>query len=162
MPWELALSKWFMCIYSDVLPVETVLRIWDCLFYEGSKILIRVALTLVLQRQHQILMTDEFSKLVIEFKNCAADKTVVACHTFIPEVFRLSSPLPSKQVEKMRQGISMEVNKELSIQDEKRKEMKQRNEKENKAIAMDDSGEERDGNKKDLESPQEPKKEKMI
>ena len=128
MPWELALSKWFMCIYSDVLPVETVLRIWDCLFYEGSKILIRVALTLVLQRQHQILMTDEFSKLVIEFKNCAADKTVVACHTFIPEVFRLSSPLPSKQVEKMRQGISIEVNKELSIQDEKRKEMKQRNE----------------------------------
>ena len=126
MPWELALSKWFMCIYSDVLPVETVLRIWDCLFYEGSKILIRVALTLVLQRQHQILMTDEFSKLVIEFKNCAADKTVVACHTFIPEVFRLSSPLPSKQVEKMRQGISIEVNKELSIQDEKRKEMKQR------------------------------------
>ena len=162
MPWELALSKWFMCIYSDVLPVETVLRIWDCLFYEGSKILIRVALTLVLQRQHQILMTDEFSKLVIEFKNCAADKTVVACHTFIPEVFRLSSPLPSKQVEKMRQGISIEVNKELSIQDEKRKEMKQRNEKENKAIATDDSGEERESNKKDLESPQEPKKEKMI
>ena len=40
--------------------------------------------------------------------------------------------------------------------------MKQRNENENKAIVTDDSGEERDGNKKDLESPQEPKKEKMI
>lgn len=124
MPWELALSKWFMCLYSDVLPIETVLRIWDCLFYEGSKILIRVALTLVIQRQNEILMTDEFSNLVIEFKNCATNAATVQCHAFVVKVFELSSPLPSKQLEKLRQDIAATVRKELAIQEEKRNDMK--------------------------------------
>ena len=128
MPWELALSKWFMCLYSDVLPIETVLRIWDCLFYEGSKILIRVALTLVIQRQQEILMTDEFSKLVLEFKNCTNNATTVQCHAFVVKVFELSSPLPSKQLDKVRQDIAATVRKELAIQDEKRNAMKKERE----------------------------------
>eukprot|EP00088_Acartia_fossae_P018268 TRINITY_DN20539_c0_g1_i4.p1 TRINITY_DN20539_c0_g1~~TRINITY_DN20539_c0_g1_i4.p1 ORF type:complete len:301 (+),score=32.21 TRINITY_DN20539_c0_g1_i4:53-955(+) len=37
VPWALLSSKWFICLFVDVLPVETVLRIWDCLFAEGSK-----------------------------------------------------------------------------------------------------------------------------
>ena len=129
MPWELALSKWFMCLYSDVLPIETVLRIWDCLFYEGSKILIRVALTLVIQRQHEILMADEFSKLVTEFKNCSTNAATVHCHAFITKVFELSSPLPSKQLEKLRQEIAGNVKKELDLQDEKRIALKKNREK---------------------------------
>ena len=41
MPWALFCSKWFVCLYCEVLPVETVLRVWDTVFYEGSKILFR-------------------------------------------------------------------------------------------------------------------------
>ena len=162
MPWELALSKWFMCLYSDVLPIETVLRIWDCLFYEGSKILIRVALSLVIQRQNEILMTDEFSKLVIEFKNCATDATAVDCHSFMGKVFELSSPLPSKQLEKLRQEISVNVKKELAIQDEKRKEIKRLNEAKKNSAPKSDSKEQDDNNKQSSGSIEETNKENMI
>lgn len=38
MPFAVVTTKWFICMFAEVLPVETVLRIWDCLFLEGSKV----------------------------------------------------------------------------------------------------------------------------
>lgn len=40
----LATTSWFMSIFIGTLPVETVLRVWDSFFYEGSKTLFRIAL----------------------------------------------------------------------------------------------------------------------
>lgn len=31
-------TKWFVCMFAEVLPVETTLRVWDCLFMEGRKV----------------------------------------------------------------------------------------------------------------------------
>ena len=63
MPWALFCSKWFVCLYCEVLPVETVLRIWDTLFYEGSKILFRVALGLLKLTQDRLLSKADFASL---------------------------------------------------------------------------------------------------
>lgn len=40
----LGLTNWLMSLYVGSLPLETTLRVWDCLFYEGSKTFFRVAL----------------------------------------------------------------------------------------------------------------------
>ncbi len=53
VPWALVCSKWFVCLFVDVLPVETTLRVWDCLFNEGSKILIRCDVLLNLLCCHE-------------------------------------------------------------------------------------------------------------
>ncbi|GAB1319373.1 Rab-GAP TBC domain-containing protein [Madurella fahalii] len=42
----LCMTAWFMSCFIGTLPIETVLRVWDVFFYEGSRTLFRVALTL--------------------------------------------------------------------------------------------------------------------
>ena len=43
--------------------METTLRVWDCLFYEGSKILLRIAIALVASNSAQILAARDFTAL---------------------------------------------------------------------------------------------------
>ena len=42
-PITLCTTSWFMSVFIGSLPIESVLRVWDVLFYEGSKTLFRVA-----------------------------------------------------------------------------------------------------------------------
>lgn len=41
---SLCTTNWFMSLFIGTLPIESVLRVWDILFYEGSRTLFRVAL----------------------------------------------------------------------------------------------------------------------
>ncbi|XP_044752734.1 growth hormone-regulated TBC protein 1-A-like isoform X2 [Coccinella septempunctata] len=83
MPWAMVTTKWFICLFVEVLPTETVLRIWDCIFYEGSKIIFRVGLTLIKLHKVEILRTKELSELIACFKEMRNHKEVVDCHQFM-------------------------------------------------------------------------------
>jgi len=45
-PITLCTTAWFMSCFIGTLPIETTLRVWDAFFYEGSKTLFRIALTI--------------------------------------------------------------------------------------------------------------------
>lgn len=45
-PISLCTTSWFMSMFIGTLPIESVLRVWDVVFYEGSKMLFRVALAI--------------------------------------------------------------------------------------------------------------------
>ena len=60
-----------------------MLRIWDALFFEGSKILLRVALTLVKKSEDKLLQADTFAKAVDIFKVMVTEPIVLNCHTFM-------------------------------------------------------------------------------
>lgn len=62
---------------------QTVLRIWDCLFNEGSKIIFRVALTLIKQHQAFILEATSFADICEKFKEITKGSFVTECHTFM-------------------------------------------------------------------------------
>ena len=119
LPWAVITTKWFICLFAEVLPIEvckhfnsyfyynyivnilhfrlfheifkylilislqTTLRIWDCLFYEGNKIIFRVALTLIKRNQESLLACQEFSDLADCFKGITKDSIVLQCHEFM-------------------------------------------------------------------------------
>ncbi|KAI0160884.1 RabGAP/TBC [Hypoxylon sp. FL1284] len=45
-PITLCMTAWFMSCFIGTLPIESVLRVWDVFFYEGSKTLFRIALAI--------------------------------------------------------------------------------------------------------------------
>ena len=60
-----------------------MLRIWDCLFNEGSKIIFRVALTLIKQHQAFILEATSVADISERFKEITRGSFVTECHTFM-------------------------------------------------------------------------------
>ncbi|KAK9458142.1 hypothetical protein V1511DRAFT_519979 [Dipodascopsis uninucleata] len=46
-PVTLCTAAWFMSGFIGVLPIESVVRVWDCFFYEGPKVFFRIALTIL-------------------------------------------------------------------------------------------------------------------
>ena len=53
-PISLCTTSWFMSLYIGTLPIESVLRVWDVLFYEGSRTLFRVALAIFKLGENEI------------------------------------------------------------------------------------------------------------
>ncbi|KAM7405973.1 hypothetical protein PAMP_000381 [Pampus punctatissimus] len=100
--WTLVVSRWFICLYVDVLPVETVLRIWDCLFYEGSKILFRVALTLIHYNQALIQQAKSLPDVCQTFKQITHGPFVDECHTFMQKIFTEPGSLSTATLTKLR------------------------------------------------------------
>uniref|UniRef100_A0A3B4WE70 Growth hormone-regulated TBC protein 1 n=1 Tax=Seriola lalandi dorsalis TaxID=1841481 RepID=A0A3B4WE70_SERLL len=100
--WTLVVSRWFICLYIDILPVETVLRIWDCLFYEGSKILFRVALTLIHHNQTLIQQAQSLPDVCQTFKQITHGPFVDECHTFMQKIFTEPGSLPMATLTKLR------------------------------------------------------------
>ncbi|EME88641.1 uncharacterized protein MYCFIDRAFT_149251 [Pseudocercospora fijiensis CIRAD86] len=56
---SLATTAWFMSLFVGTLPIESVLRVWDCLFFEGSKTIFRVALAIFKAAESQILKVSD-------------------------------------------------------------------------------------------------------
>ncbi|XP_025780314.1 growth hormone-regulated TBC protein 1 isoform X1 [Herpailurus yagouaroundi] len=102
--WTLVVSRWFICLFVDVLPVETVLRIWDCLFSEGSKILFRVALTLIKHHQAFILEASSVADTCERFKEITRGSFVTECHTFMQKIFSEPGSLSMATITRLRES----------------------------------------------------------
>ncbi|SJX61547.1 uncharacterized protein SRS1_12532 [Sporisorium reilianum f. sp. reilianum] len=52
---------WFLSLYTDCLPVETLFRVWDVMFVEGMVILFRVAMGILKLYEAELLATSSAS-----------------------------------------------------------------------------------------------------
>jgi len=119
VPWALLSSKWFICLFVDVLPVETVLRIWDCLFTEGSKMLFRVSLAILHVDEKNLLACKDMGALMEEIKRFLQSKQTLECHTFMESVFSTTQYLKIGKIQKLRRDVEKDVRIE-QIEREKR------------------------------------------
>lgn len=53
--------QWFLCLFVNTLPTETVLRVWDMFFNEGDKVLFRIAIGLLKLHEAKLLSAREES-----------------------------------------------------------------------------------------------------
>lgn len=102
-------TKWFVCLFVDVLPIETTIRVMDCIIYEGDKILFRVALSLIKLNTKQFLASKAFPDFAICFRNIVCNESVVECHSFIQKVFKLSNPLPYRRIKRLRKNCERKL-----------------------------------------------------
>lgn len=89
LPWAVILTKWLICLFAEVLPVETVLRIWDVMFAEGHKIIFRAALAIVLILKEDIMKANDISELAEIFRNVNKDSRMLDCHSFLQFMFKI-------------------------------------------------------------------------
>lgn len=56
---------------------KSILRVWDCFFYEGRKILFRVALTILRQHESEITKVDDPMEVfqVVQARNTMEHQT---------------------------------------------------------------------------------------
>ncbi|CAG0887096.1 unnamed protein product [Cyprideis torosa] len=107
LPWTLFVTRWFICLFADVLPIETLLRVWDCLFYEGVKVLFRVALTLILQNRRELLAQQDMDGINRVFKRLIHEQNVLQCHDFIRDIFTIPDSLNIRQHLAIQKHISL-------------------------------------------------------
>ncbi|XP_055645099.1 growth hormone-regulated TBC protein 1-A isoform X1 [Toxorhynchites rutilus septentrionalis] len=105
LPWAVIATKWFICVYAEVVPTETALRIWDCVFLEGNKVLLRVGISIVVGLRREILATDDISALIGLFRTLESNTTLMDCHRFMKSVFKIPGTLKRAQIDALRKQI---------------------------------------------------------
>ena len=69
MPLSIATTKWFMCLYVNTLPAETLLRVWDVLLVDGPEVLLRVGAALLKLNEPLLLTITDFIALSQELQS---------------------------------------------------------------------------------------------
>lgn len=105
-------TKWFICLYIDVLPIETVLRIWDCLFYEGSKVILRVALTLLSLNEEKLMNCHDFAQLCTAMKEITKGPATMDCHSFMEHSFHMPGSFSRKWIKELRKSATEKISAE--------------------------------------------------
>ena len=82
-------SKWFLCMYLNALPTETVLRIWDRTIFDGPKVLIEVAVAIALMHE-QVLLAEGDMMSVLEIFGDIGSR-IYDCESLMKEHRRVSN-----------------------------------------------------------------------
>uniref|UniRef100_A0A0N4ZSN6 PH domain-containing protein n=1 Tax=Parastrongyloides trichosuri TaxID=131310 RepID=A0A0N4ZSN6_PARTI len=88
--------NWFLTLFYDAVPFQTMLRIWDCFLVEGPKVLFRFALALLALHEDELLKRTDTIGVMKVLK--ASVKLTYDYDGLIKAAFEDINPMPSRNV----------------------------------------------------------------
>ncbi|XP_065901041.1 TBC1 domain family member 2B-like isoform X2 [Dysidea avara] len=122
--------NWFLTVYVDTVPTETMLQIWDAFLYEGSKVLFRYAIALFKNNEEQLLKLDNTSAVFNQVRRIgklAYDPQRLSqiafreLHSFPMRVVNQKRALHVKQVEAEQEQVSRERERYRRLSEHRRR-----------------------------------------
>eukprot|EP00475_Leptophrys_vorax_P037331 TRINITY_DN6418_c0_g1_i3.p1 TRINITY_DN6418_c0_g1~~TRINITY_DN6418_c0_g1_i3.p1 ORF type:complete len:258 (-),score=55.69 TRINITY_DN6418_c0_g1_i3:143-916(-) len=98
---------WFLCLFVNTLPIESVLRVWDALFLEGSKILFRVSLALFQMYGDEILKCEDSGEVYAILGKMGSD--CYDCDELLTISFKKLGNLRRTSIDKLREEHRVEL-----------------------------------------------------
>uniref|UniRef100_H2YR54 Rab-GAP TBC domain-containing protein n=1 Tax=Ciona savignyi TaxID=51511 RepID=H2YR54_CIOSA len=111
--------NWFLCIYCDNVPAETMLHVWDVLLSEGSKVLFRFGLAFFKSVEEEILQLPDYISIFNYLRVMSHRMHDVRLLTQI--AFQALNPFPMRKINRLRAIHLDKVNTELQELDAIRK-----------------------------------------
>lgn len=132
-------SQWFLCLFVKTLPVETCLRVWDCLLFEGNKLLFRTALALFKLNQSRLLACEDTGMIYMCLQEMG--KKLNDEELLVHVMFHGIGGLPKRKITKLRERCEREIGEEMASLAKARAERVARREaeKEKMKVADDDA-----------------------
>ncbi|XP_028405007.1 TBC1 domain family member 2B-like isoform X2 [Dendronephthya gigantea] len=97
---SLVTFNWFLTAFVDSVPIEIVLRIWDSLLYEGTKILFRFAVAIFYVNEAEILKITENMKMFTFLRNMPSQ--ILNYDKFFQTAFQTVNPFPMQKITSLR------------------------------------------------------------
>ncbi|XP_065197079.1 TBC1 domain family member 2A-like [Sycon ciliatum] len=104
--------NWFLTIFVDNVPFETVLLVWDSFLYEGCKVLFRFALAVFRLNEESLLQIDDTSLIFQQMREMAAN--ISDNRSLSQTAFPGLNPFPMRVINKQRAHHTAIVKEELA------------------------------------------------
>ncbi|XP_077986905.1 uncharacterized protein LOC144441221 [Glandiceps talaboti] len=119
--------NWFLAIFFDSVPFETLLRIWDCFFLEGPVVLFRFSLAIMKLHENKLLQECDTISIMRQMKSIA--KLSFDVEGLVQAAFEGLEPFPERDFITKRQQFHMERLKTHFSERDKERHEREENEK---------------------------------
>ncbi|XP_068132853.1 TBC1 domain family member 30 isoform X2 [Hyperolius riggenbachi] len=103
--------QWFLTLFATCLPNHTVLKIWDSVFFEGSEIILRVALAIWEKLGDQIVCcqnADDFYSMMGKLTQEMLEDNLIESNELMQTVYSMAS-FPFPQLAELREKYTYNI-----------------------------------------------------
>ncbi|XP_074645749.1 TBC1 domain family member 30-like [Tubulanus polymorphus] len=103
--------QWFLTLFATCLPKQTVLRVWDSVFLEGSEILLRTAIVIwdkLTQRIMSVESADNFYSTMGFLTQDMLDSRMFDADDIIKAVYSIAA-FPMPQIRELREKYTYDI-----------------------------------------------------
>ncbi|XP_001626296.3 TBC1 domain family member 2B isoform X2 [Nematostella vectensis] len=92
--------NWFLTVFIDSFPIQTILRVWDTFLYEGNKVLFRYALAVFKMNEEELLKIEDHAGI---FNYMRQVPERIGDHNLLSQIaFQGLNPFPMQKIRTKR------------------------------------------------------------